>query len=225
MWQFPWPDLLLCGVADGAGVAALADVGAQSALRSALEWASGRLRDSAPPVSASAWEALLRRAAHAAHETLLVEAAARDIEPACLATTLTLAAVTRESAACLQIGDGATVFEGMDGELRPLTSPLSGEYANETVFLTSEDADESAQFGYSAGPIRRFGLLTDGLQRLALRMTDGEPHRPFFLPLFLFAEENPDSGEAHRELERFLRSPRLRERTDDDLTLLIACAF
>ena len=62
-------------------------------------------------------------------------------------------------------------------------------------------------------------MLTDGIQLLAVRYADNTAHEPFFEPLFEFAE-NPNSSNA--ELEEFLRSERVCERTDDDKTLVLA---
>ena len=57
---------------------------------------------------------------------------------------------------------------------------------------------------------------------LALQMPQGTAHTPFFAPLFKFIAEAKDLDLAHQELEGFLRSPRVSDRTDDDLTLLLA---
>lgn len=62
-------------------------------------------------------------------------------------------------------------------------------------------------------------MLSDGIQLLALRYADNTAHDPFFRPLFEFAG-NPASTNA--ELEEFLRSERVCERTDDDKTLVLA---
>jgi hypothetical protein len=47
-------------------------------------------------------------------------------------------------------------------------------------------------------------------------------HAPFFAPLFKFIAEAKDLDVANQELTGFLRSPRVCDRTDDDLTLLLA---
>lgn len=64
-------------------------------------------------------------------------------------------------------------------------------------------------------------LLTDGLEPVATDLGTGEPFAPFFLPLFSF------TGRSHldlhnRQLEELLASDRVRSRTHDDTTLLIA---
>jgi hypothetical protein len=57
---------------------------------------------------------------------------------------------------------------------------------------------------------------------LALKIPEGTPHGPFFAPLFRFSGEWKEEEDAKQQLESFLRSPRVSERTDDDLTLLLA---
>jgi hypothetical protein len=70
--------------------------------------------------------------------------------------------------------------------------------------------------------IVNISVLTDGLQMLALNMVVGEPHKPFFFPLFDFVSNTEDKTLAKEQLVRFLGSERITQRTDDDLTLIIA---
>ena len=69
----------------------------------------------------------------------------------------------------------------------------------------------------------RLAMFTDGLQNLVLRAEDDSPHAPFFNPV-----SSPGSVHRHvsddtdRKLAAFLESPRVTNRADDDLTLLLA---
>ncbi len=58
------------------------------------------------------------------------------------ATTLTCLAATPEQLIVGQLGDGAVVARGADGILDTVTTLQRGEYANETYFLTQEQALE-----------------------------------------------------------------------------------
>lgn len=60
-------------------------------------------------------------------------------------------------------------------------------------------------------------MFSDGLQ-----MYQGVAHAPFFAPLFKFIAVAKDLDVTHQELTEFLQSPRVCDRTDDDLTLLLA---
>jgi hypothetical protein len=75
---------------------------------------------------------------------------------------------------------------------------------------------------YATAP-QLVALSTDGLLRLALKLPGGEPHAPFFAPLFNFVSANDDAVQAQQRLAEFLNSERVCARTDDDKTLVLAC--
>lgn len=207
--------------ADGAGSAAHAERGAAVATEAAL----AAIRDgwSADP-TADAGD-LLARALAAGLAAVDIAAAELGTEPRELATTLLLAVLHPAGVAAAQVGDGAVVAEDEDGAMHALTLPPRSEFANETVFLTSPGALAGAATAAWARPARRVALFTDGLQGLALRLPPGEPHAPFFAPLFRFAAEAGEAGEeddAGAALSAFLSGPRVTARADDDLTLLLA---
>jgi hypothetical protein len=114
------------------------------------------------------------------------------------------------------------VVKDRQGNLIALTIPNNGEYINETTFLTSLDAIDTAQMRLWREAIVNVAALTDGLQMLALNMVVGEPHKPFFFPLFDFVKNTEDRTIAKEQLVKFLNSERITQRTDDDLTLIIA---
>jgi len=165
---------------------------------------------------------LLNDAMLAAKKAVEDEAAACDKQPQDLATTLITMVATPELVAVAQIGDGLAVAKDGTGNLLALTMPDSGEYINETTFLTSPTALDTAQMRLWRTEIANVGIITDGLQMLALNMVVGEPHKPFFFPLFEFVANTQDKTEAKEQLVKFLRSERITQRTDDDLTLIIA---
>ncbi len=137
------------------------------------------------------------------------------------ASTLLLCIVTGDEVSCLQLGDGAIVASTGDAVQR-LTRAWQSPYAGETVFLTSPGARDLATVTRrSAADLTGVALLSDGLEPVATDLTSGEPFAPFFLPLFRFTgQSEPDLH--NRELEALLASERVRSRTHDDTTLLIA---
>ncbi|MEO0250163.1 MAG: PP2C family serine/threonine-protein phosphatase [candidate division WOR-3 bacterium] len=221
-WQTLPRGVLLAAVADGAGSATLAERGASLAARAAVE--SLRTCSSKLKVSSSdeQWSQSLIEALQAARQALAREATAREIDLQALATTLILLTAMPNLVAVAQVGDGAVVGGDLEGNPFALTIPPNREYINETVFLTSPEALESVQVKVWRGPIRHLALFSDGLQWLALKMPEGTPHAPFFIPSFRFLSSLQDLEQAQQQLERFLHSPRLKERTEDDLTLLLA---
>lgn len=163
---------------------------------------------------------LLTEAVVAARAAVEAEASARGVPARELASTLLVVMARAGFIAAAQVGDGAVVAADASGEVFALTTPSSGEYLNETTFLTSP-GDLEVQVSFWHGELAHWAMLSDGLQMLALRMPGGTPHAPFFLPLFQFLANQPDEVEAQAALTSFLRSPRLRERADDDLTLVV----
>jgi hypothetical protein len=174
------------------------------------------------PDGLTGWQTLVRQGATSALEALVQVAAARQVPIRDLATTLLLAVATPHSVAALQIGDGAVVACGEDGRCVAITRPEVGEFFNETVFLLSEDAIDRAQVTWQEVATRGLAVFTDGLQMLSLKMPEGEPSPAFFDPLVRFAASAVDQEQADERLARFLQSSRFTERTDDDLTLVLA---
>jgi hypothetical protein len=214
---------LVAAVADGAGTAALAEVGAEVAVKIAVETLKKRLGKDCCLADApeESWEPLLQEAMRAALDAVECEAASRGAPARDLACTLSLAVARPAMVAAAQIGDGAVVVADRDGKIFALLRPVAGEYLNETTFLISPAALDQIQFACHTGEISRLALLTDGLQMIALNIADGEPHAPFFTPFFGFIAAAEDEAKGREELAAFLGSNRVQLRTDDDLTLLL----
>ncbi len=211
---------LVVAVADGAGSAAMSEVGSALAAETAVA-AIATAQELPAATDATGWQNLLTEALRLAQLRLETEAERREVDLNALATTLLLAVATSTATAVIQVGDGAIVVGDADGGARALTFPLHGEYANTTVFLTGPDALEAVQFGLHP-PAAYLALFSDGLQRIALDMATGMPFAPFFLPLFRFVANEPDADAAQAQLMEFLSSPRVQERSDDDITLALA---
>lgn len=221
-WEVLPGGCLIGALADGAGSASFAEVGANLAVQRALATLTARLAAAGLPSTEEVWPDLLRDSLNAARAAVVAEADARQVRPRELATTLVLLAATPVIAAAAQIGDGAALVAEAPDQLTSLTRPSIAEYLNETTFLTSDQALEAAQICVRRGNWRYAALLCDGLQLLALKLPEAKPHARFFQPLFRFLDRAADLPAAGRELAGFLQSPRITERADDDLTLLLA---
>ena len=134
------------------------------------------------------------------------------------------------------------VVSGGPGAYETFIVPQRGEYANQTSFLTSSDAMSRLDVriervarspstqpspiegeGVEDGNTRRLAMFTDGIQNLVLNSSDDSPHAPFFDPVFAWMlSQPPDSDDTDGKLAAFLGSPRVTNRADDDLTLLLA---
>ena len=120
------------------------------------------------------------------------------------------------------IGDGIVV--GMrNGELKILSSPDTGEYANETACLVETNWEHNLRITQLT-EVDQCIIATDGCQgALAIRKEGKfQPYEPFILPLLSFISkkigmhENPDS-----DIAGLLASQRMQEFSGDDKTLVV----
>ncbi len=209
--------VLIAAVADGAGSVKRAQEGSRYAVESSVEHLANRLR-STQPTTLDECEALLEETVIAARSALHAMAPGEEFRE--LATTLLLTIVTADWLSTVQVGDGAVVCRLSSGAFSVLSERGQNEYVNETTFLTSSDYLAHIHRATLPGKdVSGFAMFTDGIELLALRYADNTAHEPFFGPLFEFVEK--DSA-TEAELEEFLLSERVCERTDDDKTLLLA---
>jgi hypothetical protein len=220
-WQELESGVLLVAVADGAGSAPLSDVGASIAVQAAISEAAERLCDCLP-YEEDDWRWLLRNVFLTARNAVETNAHTRGHVPSELATTLVLAIATPHLVAAAQVGDGAAIARLGEDRFVNLTRPPTQEYVNETTFLTSQDFLNRTQFIVSQVEATGLAVFSDGLQMLALKMPQGEPHVPFFVPILRFASGTNERSNAEQLLRDFLQSPRIAARADDDLTLVLA---
>lgn len=218
-WRVIPEGILVVAVSDGAGSATLGDIGAIVAAQTSVETVcqKGTL-----PKDDEGLKTILSDALKAAREAMETEATSRGVRLKELATTLILVIASPDFIAAAQIGDGAVVVGDCDGNIIGVTRPQIGEYINETIFLTSPNALNEAQMIVYRKDVAHIAVLSDGLQFLALQMPEGSPYAPFFVPLFQFMDKFTNVSEMQQQLIEFLASNRVRERTDDDLTLFLA---
>jgi len=209
---------LALAVADGAGSVAHAEAGARAAATAAVD----ALAASAATVGDGGWTALLDAALAAALNAVESAAAQRGVDARELSTTLIACVATADGVMVAQVGDGAVIVAD-DAGMRAITAPTSGEFANETVFLTSPGAIAAAQRASWRGQARHLAAFSDGLQGLALKLPGRTPHEPFFAPLFAFAAQaGGGAGDAEAQLRDFLSGPKVTARSDDDIPLVLA---
>lgn len=208
---------LLLAVADGAGSAAQSATGARVAAETAVASLAGS--DLSDP------EAALLAALDQSTRALSALARRNAQPPREYACTLLLSVATDDSVCALQLGDGAIIYEA-GGEVQRLTRAWRSKFAGETVFVTSPDAREQASVTrIAAAGVNGLALLTDGLEPVATDLGSGTPFAPFFVPLFSFTAAGGAEADQQRrtkQLKELLGSERVRSRTHDDTTLLLA---
>jgi hypothetical protein len=212
----PRDGALVAVVADGAGSAAMGDLGAEVAVDTVVTQLRRALDE-----DRSDFCAVLREAAAQAREAVLSEALKQGSESRSFASTLLALVVTPEGGGALQIGDGVIVVsDGSDG-WNWVFWPQRGEYANTTHFLTDDDAVQRLQVETFSQTITDLALMTDGLEPLALHYASKTAYAPFFNGMFRPLIESDGVGEIDHlsaSLERFLSSDRVGSRTDDDVS-------
>ena len=138
-----------------------------------------------------------------------------------LACTLLIVIATPDGIAAMQIGDGFIAVRYPEQDPLLLFPPDKGEYINETTFVTSTNALKDMKVVVQPGQPEFVCASTDGLERLAIRMSDWTPFTPFFQPLEQYLRETDNLKESDEYLIDFLNSERLNARTDDDKTLFL----
>lgn len=228
-------DVIIVGaVADGAGSAKHSDVGAKLAVETVLKcfsdinespqkeeelepgYSKGLSKEEADKLFAT----IVKKAIAKLHE----QAAKENYSVNDLACTLLVFLATPDWFAAMQIGDGFIVMRSQESEYQLLFQPDKGEFANETTFITSANAVKEMQVKVISEKQEFICASTDGLEKVAIRLSDWEPFSPFFKPLEEYLHEPVNGEEKDKYLMEFLNSERLNSRTDDDKTLLL-CFF
>ena len=136
------------------------------------------------------------------------------------ATTLQFVIISPQWLVAAQIGDGAVVIQRANNHIEAITWPDHGDYVNQTSFITDSDYLDQVQYvSMLSNDIQGIAMFTDGLERLALEFAVKKPYEPFFTPVFRFAA---DSNSKNEDLEAYLESAPVCERTSDDKTLVLA---
>jgi hypothetical protein len=212
---------LLIAVADGAGSAAHADLGAHTACRAACAQLMGDGLDQTaePPAVDDA----LVFAMGAAADALRRVAEQQGLLPRDLACTLILVLAGPTGTAVAHLGDGAVVAKRHD-VTGVLSWPQQGAYANETDFLTDDNGLARVRYAGDLPAVDALAVFTDGLQHLLLDYATQTAHLPFFDRMLTGLSDQPMGNSDPRDaaLARYLSSDALRNRADDDLTLVLA---
>jgi len=217
----PLGKYFFAAVSDGAGSAAHSETGSNLACEIVVDELIGRVGEENLKL-----EEVLRDVAIKAREAIGEAAQKASHEPRDYACTLLLFGIGPDGAAALQVGDGLVVYrvEGSD-DWNYAIWPQRGEYANTTFFLTDEKYGEQVQVVSLPKDIVEVGLISDGLEALALNYSTKKVHAPFWEGLFRPVRESKQIAEMSdllEPLENFLASERVVSRTDDDLTLILA---
>ncbi|MEB7939391.1 PP2C family serine/threonine-protein phosphatase [Escherichia whittamii] len=218
-WLKDQQPLLVMFLADGAGSVSQGGEGAMLTVNEAMTYVSQKVQNGEFGLN----DVLATDIVLNIRQRLFAEAEAKELTVRDFACTFLGLISTANSTLIMQIGDGGVVVDFGRGLQLPLT-PMVGEYANMTHFVTDEDAVCRLETYIGNERAQKVAAFTDGIQRLALNMLDNSPHVPFFTPFFNgLASATQEQFDLLPELlKQFLSSPAVNERTDDDKTLALA---
>ena len=215
-------EVIVIALADGAGSAKFSDEGSRVVVETTLEFFANFFAGHPQP-------GLLLEELDITDGRLLLKLIRQKLENFAndrssalheYASTMLVGIIHHSGSCFYQIGDGVWCVS-KSNVLAAATWPQQGEYAGQTDFVTSKIAEASLQFAFIKGSIDFAVGMTDGLERLALDFRCCVPHRGFCEPLINGLLEAKDQSALKHQLDLFLESSRILERTDDDKTLAL----
>nr|WP_263627817.1 PP2C family serine/threonine-protein phosphatase [Komarekiella delphini-convector] len=222
-------DVIVGAVADGAGSAKYSDIGSKLAVKTVLKCFSDineypQKQAFSQALSKEEAQKVFAKIVNQVITELQKQADEGDYSANDLACTLLVFVATPDWVAAMQIGDGFIVLRSQNSEYQLLFQSDKGEFVNETTFITSTNAVKDMQLEVISEKQEFICASTDGLEKVAIRLSDWKPFSPFFKPLEEYLHEPVNPEEENKYLTEFLNSERLNSRTDDDKTLLL-CLF
>ena len=119
-------------------------------------------------------------------------------------------------------GDGAVVGIAPDTSVRTLSTPDNGEFINSTYPLTSTDYTSHMRFATGNETLYGIAVVSDGVQPMCINYKTGAAYPGFFAPLVQWLAGLEDLTHADEILETMLDSAQFRQKSDDDMTLVLA---
>jgi hypothetical protein len=216
--------VLLVAVSDGAGSACYSEIGSRLAVDGLVQSAEAFFADGG--ALSGLERADMCRWMHDIAGSIAATAREGGHEARDYSCTLLAALVGSTHAAFAQIGDGAIVVSnGEDDGWSYVFWPQHGEYANTTNFIQSHDLDTLMEFEVAPCRFRELAIFSDGIENLVLHKAERAVHQRFFRDMMRPLRASAAIGideELSDGLRRYLASPVICERTDDDKTLVLA---
>lgn len=171
-------------------------------------------------------QAVMTQAVTESRAALIELARTAQHEPREYACTLLVAVLSPDAWHVLHIGDGAVVGIESATSVRTLSTPDNGEFINVTVPVTSSDYTQHLRYSHGTEALYGIALLSDGVQPMCINYKTGMAYPGFFQPLitWLAAFSQQTLADASAGLHTLLDSDRLRQRSDDDMTLVLVLA-
>lgn len=239
-------DIVFAAVADGAGSQSHSEIGSKLACREAvaklIEYYSRNKTTDFSKVNEREWKKHVQGIVTNILLEFNLEASKHGIEAKSMACTLMAAIITPKGILGFHVGDGRGCYQTPAGNWEALFKPFKGEFANETVFITSApvigtDWELYVDTFMHLEPISAVALLSDGceMHSFECHIVDpvtgnySDPNRPFpgFFNPVLKTLKQLASSKSQAEVDSTWRAF-LENGTDtisneaDDKTMLVA---
>lgn len=191
-------EYVVLAVADGAGSQSHSQIGSRVACETVLKslelvCSTHQWHRSGALPTAQEWAKVRRGVLKNVLDALQKEATKEGIELRSMACTLMACIITEAGIMGFHVGDGRACYQDHSGDWVALLTPFKGEFANETVFLTSapviaQDDDQFvSDFLVVTGGKVPVALLTDGCEMHSFEchvvnhetMMYSDPNKPF----------------------------------------------
>lgn len=213
-------NVLLSFVSDGAGSASFGGYAAHYVVTKVATMVKELLREVHTIVEADLYSIF-----ESIYDHFYVKSLQEDIDISEFSCTFIGVIVSSKGTICMQIGDGAIIYNNGENVYRTIWWPQTGDYYNATVFLVDDEHISGLKILSIEESISEVALITDGLQMLALNFEDETVFQPFFNNLFFHLRNAPPSVEAlgklNSRLAQYLNSEPINDRTDDDKTIFL----
>lgn len=208
--------VIAIALADGAGSASLSQFGAKCVVRTAVHYVLHAFED---VCSTDCSQVVMEEFLKILREALGREATVQGCDFHQLASTLLLVAVKGDKAFVLHIGDGI-ISRIRDDELQVISKPMNGEFANETYFVTDENALAGMEIlrGTNVGT-EAFILMSDGAGDNFYDKGAGQLV-PIIKEIIEDVRETEGSEKGERKLDSVLRYI-AEQNTHDDCSLAV----
>ena len=224
---------LVVAVSDGLGSAALSHEGSRIACSAAVDAIAEAYdaHNDMPLIAASTdasvnphvrYEKTLTDAFGAARDAIEREAARTNRSLREYGCTLLVAVICEEAWYGMHVGDGTIVGLYADQSAKTLSVPENGEFINSTTPLTSTDYTTHMRYSHGTERLAGVALLSDGVQPMCINYKTGAAYDGFFRPLQIWLAGLPSLSGVDHALEQFLDTPKMRQKSDDDMTLVLA---
>jgi hypothetical protein len=209
---------LFAVVADGAGSAEFGRQGAWHLVRHLCSRVQDKFsEDNCLPTDEEIWDWIDEY-----RDLANTLASSRDAQTRQFACTLAALIISPDGVLAIQVGDSAAVGRN-NGDWASLIWPENGEYASTTYFVT-DDPEPRLKIHRFAEPFDAFAVFSDGIGEIALLQIEERPFEGFLDPMMSPIDARDDAGkltDLSNALARYLGSPAVCERTDDDKTLIL----